>query len=178
MKEKTKHKIIESKDKNNNGWLCLVQFVNETNPGIFTSGDWPAHVTLAGVFSADPEDIRGGIEQIARGVEPFTSTIIGHDSFGYGEKWTDVALVGKSSNLAELHQKLVDELRNGGAEFRQPTFLENEFNPHVSRSRHLGLLALDSTVRFDGLSLVDMAPKGNKSYRQIIWQAALGSRQN
>jgi len=156
---------------------CLVQF---TGPALigdeFTRNDWPEHVTLAGVFKTHTTHVTDGLASIAELTPSFDSRVIGHDTFGYDEERVRVALLEKCGQLIAFHEGLVTSLRGLGVEFKQPTFLGSDYAPHVSETHRIGLRAIGSAVLFNQLSLVDLAPGGDRSNRLIVWQRPMAKR--
>lgn len=153
---------------------CLVQFLDPIDEGdTFGRDGWPHHVTLAGVFKVDPRAIEQQVSDIALRTKPFEARVSGYDMLGWGDERTRVALLEKTNQLMCLSDDLVEILSRHNAKFKQPTPVGDMFNPHISDHGGLGRFALDTCIRFDSLSLVDLAPNDDKTQRQVVWTVPL-----
>lgn len=153
-------------------YYCLVQMHEDLSvEDEFDRESWPHHTTLAGVFSMNSMVALDDIEEITKRALPFDSVVTGYDTFGYNEERVRVALLEKTRQLLALSDNLVDTLHKHGSSFKKPTFLGDAYNPHISDHGGLAGFAIGVIVRFDQLSLVDLAPDGDKAYRRIAWQS-------
>ena len=151
---------------------CLVQFFEPISEDeMFDRNGWPHHTTLAGVFKVSPSKITPQLEEIISQTTPFDVKVAGYDMFGWDNERIRVALLERTSLLMRLHNSIVDVLSENDASLKLPAPLRERFNPHISDHGRLERFAIDTAVRFDRLSLVDLAPHGDNSQRRVVWNA-------
>jgi 2'-5' RNA ligase len=139
----------------------------------FSLRDWPLHITVAPTFSVHA-DLTSVVSAITPSLsaQPVLRVRAGRDE-GFGRSMNRPAtVVDPSVELTDLHARLVAALRQSGAEFDHPDFVDAGYRAHVTKTR------IDSVVEGDVLELrqaaiVDMAPQGDQRLRQVVWTTML-----
>lgn len=149
---------------------AIVQLLETIPVGtIFSSSNWPLHVTIADTFATD-----WTIDQLLRQLsllegtysKPVISTA--KEEAFFGEKGeTRVILLDKTTELAHLHQDVINVLKQGGWAPNDPQFAEDGFLPHVTIQPH-AQLAIDQEVSFTSLSVIDFFPDGDPFVRKVL----------
>jgi 2'-5' RNA ligase len=140
----------------------------------FTLRAWPLHLTVAPTFV-----IEGGLPAALPTVapilvaQPALALRVG-PAEGFGKAMNvPVSLVEPTAELTQLHAGLVTALVAAGARFDDPEFVGAGYRPHITLK---GVAPLQPGV---GLTLqqaavVDMAPAGERRFREVVWTTELG----
>jgi 2'-5' RNA ligase len=143
----------------------LVHFLEQVTEGkAFAREDWTHHISLADTFAIDINtgELIGLISNELKGVSSPTTQVTGFKTFGADK----VAILQNSENLQDLHNKIINLLKNNGAVFNNPEFTRIGFIPHIT----LHGRRIDESTKYnvDTASLVDMFPNSNPQRRKVI----------
>ncbi|MEA5453925.1 2'-5' RNA ligase family protein [Sinomonas sp. JGH33] len=158
------------------GAFVVVSFVEPTPVGTrFSKRAWPLHVTLVRVDMPRAAALAACGRAFSALDGAIRVHVAGDADFGYRGR-VRVSLIEAEPALQELHERVLAEVqeavREGRGHVHSPQHTGAGFRPHVSvqgeRRVHRGdWLALET------VSLVDMAPGGDTSMRDVV--AAWGS---
>lgn len=158
--------------------FCFVQLLDPfPEDNMFSKNQWPHHITLAGVFAlnSDYERIISETQQLTTKTKPFDVKVASYGELGWGEERIRVALLERAALSVQLHEELVNILQTDGAVFKQPSPLGEEFNPHISNHGQLERFAVGAVIQISQVSLVDLAPGGDKTLRKVLCSHELGN---
>ncbi len=147
----------------------IVQFLEEIADGYeYSSSNWPLHTTIADTFAVDwdKDNSLAKLEAWLTKQRAVTTKAANFEFFG-PEKQTKVTLLEINKELLQLHNSVVDLLKNDGAVFNDPQFTGTGFLPHVTVQSHAHLKKGD-LVTFTGLSLIDMFPNSDPYQRKVL----------
>lgn len=147
----------------------------------FSLKDWPLHLTVAPTFviggavadsfGADSAEVLAATAPILA-QQPQLTVLAGIDAgFGHSGKIA-VTLIEPSAELLGLHQRLVDALVAVGAEFDDPEFVGQGYQPHVTVTRS-AKVPRGEVLTLRQAALVDMAPAGDRRLRRVVWVRTL-----
>lgn len=148
---------------------CLVTFLEKVDVGFeYSYTEWPLHTTIADVF-AIPIKNAELITQLAVLFEKqksFTATAAKVEYFG-PEKQVQVTLLDMNKMLIMLHRNVINSLKNSGAVFNDPRYIEEGFRAHATVQPHVRLHTGD-LVDIAVISLVDMYPNKDGYQRKVL----------
>lgn len=132
----------------------IVHFISPIGNGVqFHMSDWPLHVTLADVFAVDRHDstIDSKLTALLSEINIVKTKAMNDGTLGT----TPVVLLEKTAQLQQLHSRLIELLKENGADFNNPEFTNDGFIPHSTIQKN-GRLKVGEYINIDSLSLVDM----------------------
>ncbi|MEZ2390901.1 2'-5' RNA ligase family protein [bacterium RCC_150] len=153
--------------------LILVAFVETVAEGlIFPRSDWPLHITLLR-FDVEPSEDADVAEYLgelvnapAKGALGAALTV-GSDA-GFGHQGSiPVSLIERHPILQGLHEELFDAVARIGGRVATPHYVLDNYRPHISHHDGKRPKPGDAVV-LDNIALVDMAPQGNHTIRQVL----------
>ena len=142
----------------------------------FSLRDWPLHVTVAPTFeiTADLTTVVSVINPVLS-AQPALCVRAGRDE-GFGRSMNRPAtVIDPSVELTDLHIRLVAALRQSGAEFDHPDFVEAGYRAHVTKTRVESVVAGD-VLELRQAAIVDMEPRGDQRLRRVVWTTELRPR--
>ncbi|GAB3570888.1 hypothetical protein GCM10027405_36040 [Arthrobacter alkaliphilus] len=153
--------------------LILVAFVEAVAEGlVFPRSDWPLHITLLrfDVETSDGVDVAARLSGLvtapamgALGAE----LTVGPDA-GFGHQGSiPVSLVEHHPVLQGLHQEVFEAVESIGGRAATPRYIMENYRPHISHHDGKRPKPGDAVV-LDQVALVDMAPEGDHTIRQIL----------
>lgn len=144
----------------------IVHFISPIENDVqFQMSDWPLHITLADVFAVDRHDSTIDSKLTALLSE---ITIVKTKAMNDGTLGTaPVVLLEKTSQLQQLHSRLIELLKENGADFNNPEFTNDGFIPHSTIQKN-SRLNIGEYINIDSLSIVDMLPDGNWQQRKVL----------
>lgn len=154
---------------------CIIQLLEPKEEGAeWRASEWPLHVTIADVFAVDwaGNDLFTRLGDLLAEHQPFTSTAQGDEQFGE-QGQVHVTLLDMNKELITLHRDAVALLKNAGAVFNTPQYIEEGFRAHATVRPHSRLHTGD-TVTFRALAVVDMFPEDDPQKRKILKIIRLG----
>ncbi|MDQ4502462.1 2'-5' RNA ligase family protein [Sinomonas sp. ASV322] len=153
------------------GAFVVVSFVEPTPVGTrFSKRSWPLHVTLVRFDAPRAAALAACGRALSALDGAIRVRVAGEADFGYRGR-VRVSLVEADPVLQELHDGVLAEVqtavREGGGHVHSPQHTGRGFRPHVSvqgtrRVRRGEWLSLET------VSLVDMAPGGDTSVRDVV----------
>lgn len=147
----------------------LVSLLERMNEGTeFAATNWPLHVTLASNFVVDRE-ATGLFEELSALLaerKPIVTTAGDDEHFG-PQKQVHVTLLKMNEELKSLHNDIIFLLKNVGAVFDEPRYLEEGYRAHATVQSHARLHKGDM-VHIDALTIVDMFPHNDISRRKLL----------
>ena len=173
MKDKRAINNFEHSDSPKKYWLgqfVEAQSINER----FHKEAWPLHVTMAGVFTVRAALLTTQLRKCLEAIAPFEVPVTGESEFAVDNRPTSVSLLAPTEPLLSMHNVVVDTLEQYGAEFKKPTFLREQFNPHITKHALFGAAIPGSSITFDQLSLVDLSPQDDSAMRCVVAHFSLG----
>lgn len=134
----------------------------------FPSSNWPLHVTLAGTFAIkwDVEKLIKKLDELPKQFKPISS-VVSHDEYFGPEKEVHVAILDMSKELIKLHYDVVGLLKEAGAKFNNPQYIESGFRAHSTIKPHVRT-NIGDTVLIKNLAVIDMFPGKDPYQRKII----------
>lgn len=135
---------------------------------VFTSHEWPLHVTIADTFAVDMEksDIIRSITKMVKQGHAFH--VKGEKDAYFGrESEVHVVLLANSKLLSGLHNSLIDILDDSQTVFNDPQYTRSGFLPHVTvqKERFLGI---GEDAQITQLALIDMFPNEDPYMRKVL----------
>lgn len=146
----------------------LVTFLEKVDEGFeYPWTNWPLHVTIADVFavplgSAELINWLGGLLE----KQPSATATAAEDAFFGPDKQAHVTLLDMSKELIMLHREAIAALKDAGAVFNDPQYIEDGYRAHAAVQTH-SRLHKDDPVTIAEVSLVDMFP-GNDGYQRKV----------
>lgn len=147
----------------------IVKFLEQVDQGTeFAASSWPLHVTLASNFVVDWEST-GLIEKLSALLAKRDSVeaAVGDDEYFGPQKQVHVTLLEMSEELVSLHNDTITLLKECGAVFDEPQYLEEGYRAHATVQTHPRLHKGD-TVRINELTIVDMFPLSDINRRKVL----------
>lgn len=147
----------------------LVKFLEGVADELEFSVDaWPLHVTLAANFSVDWEntDLHSKLDALLARKAPIKVTA-GHDEYFGPAKQTRVTVLHMTPALVSLHKDIFELLKQAGAIFDEPRYLNEGYRAHATVQAHRRLNE-DDEILIDELTIVDMFPHNDISQRKIL----------
>ena len=146
----------------------IIQLLEDRKEGSeFSSDQWPLHVTIADVFAVNwNNNLLENLSELLAKLKPIMVTA-GHDEYFGPEQQVQVTILNMGKNLPALHCSVIKLLKNAGAEFNEPQYIEKGFRAHATVQLHSRLLE-GELVNFNSLSIVDMFPDNDPYRRRII----------
>jgi 2'-5' RNA ligase len=147
----------------------LVKLLEQLEPGAeFAAKDWPLHITLVSNFAVDRLTTRldQRLENLMNTHNPIPATAGGEALFGADET-VRVTVLEENASLSALHKATVDLLRNLGAQFDEPRYLEAGYRAHATVRPQARLNQAD-TILIDEITLIDMYPRNDISRRKVL----------
>lgn len=145
---------------------CIVHFLEAVEKGAqFSMSAWPLHVTLADVFAV-PIPIAELNKELTQVLSSGTSA----DTVAIKEaelSTTPVVLLERTHSLLSLHDKIIKLLKESGAQFNMPDFVEEGFLPHCT-IQGTQKLPIGSEVNINSAALVDMFPGKDWKQRKVL----------
>ncbi len=153
----------------------LVTFFQPLPDGTeFTVGHWPLHTTLVANFAVDLEatDLVTKLAALFRNAHPLQTLAIYDDNFG-PQGQVPVTRLELTDELARLHKKAVELIRQHGGVFDEPQYLESGYKPHVTVQTN-GRIHQGNLVTINDITLVDMFPNHDIKGRKVMRTFPLG----
>lgn len=164
--------------------LIFVAFVEPVAEGqVFPRTDWPLHITLVRFDAGTPgsagvaEDI-AGLADAPAAASLGAALRVGEDAAFGRNGSVPVSLVEPNPALQDLHERLVQVVKDVGGRILTPHHTLSGYRPHVSHREAKRLHPGDAVV-LDRVALVDMAPGGDHTIRRVLrlWSRDAGSGQ-
>ena len=153
----------------------LVTFLHPIKDGSeFVVGHWPLHMTLVANFALDREatGLEANLADLFAHNQPLETFATHDDHFGPGGQ-VHVTRLQLTPELASLHNQTVALLKNCGAVFDEPRYLESGYKPHVTVQSD-DRITKDDQVAIAAVSLVDMFPNNDLRGRRVLRTFRLG----
>ena len=153
----------------------IIQLFEDIPEGAeFSSNNWPLHSTVVDTFANDWDvaAITKRLTGLLKQSKPFATTATDEAFFGPRQE-TQVMLLKKTPELAELHNAVVDLLEEGNLKLNDPQFARGGFLPHATVQSHAQLNKGDE-VFFTALSIIDMFPHEDPYKRKVLKTIKLG----
>lgn len=144
-------------------------------PGAASSGSRATGRTEAGLMESDPLET-----EVARRMDPVVRAALGAvltagepANFGRNGSIT-VTLIEPNDRLQQLHEGLLDVVESLRGRVATGAYTRSGYRPHVSH-QVAKLLKTGDRLALDRVALVDMAPGGTHSSREVLrlWEATL-----
>jgi hypothetical protein len=140
----------------------------------FTLREWPLHLTVAPTFV-----ITEGLPAVLSAVAPILLPQPGlrlcvgpEEGFGHAGI-VPVSTITPTRELTDLHVALVTALLAVGAQFDDPNFIGDAYRPHVTLKGGAALRP-GAGLTLQQAAVVDMAPAGERRFREVVWTTELG----
>jgi hypothetical protein len=155
---------------------CLITLLEDTKVGYkFTMGNWPLHITFAGVHDADWNNptVFNGLKRILSDHEPFQAKALHIGNLGPNDKPTKVTFIEMNEEVIMLHSELIRFLEKNNARFNKPEFNGDGFIAHSTVQKHQQIKP-DETVAINNIALINMFPDGDGKSREVVNIISLG----
>jgi 2'-5' RNA ligase len=147
----------------------LVTFLEPVEEGTeFTVGHWPLHTTLVSNFVADLEagHLVSKLTELFAQHKALETVALQDEHFG-PQKQVHVTLLQLTPELRALHKAAMRIIKDSGAVFDEPKYLDEGFRPHVTVQQDARVNEGDSVV-ISTVSLVDMFPHNDIRQRKVM----------
>lgn len=129
--------------------------------------EWPLHVTIASVFAVDWNDeLLGKLEALVSSTPAMVVQAVDEGFWGK-EGAYHCAILEKSPDIMEFHNRVYSLLTEYGAIFNEPEFHGDGYSPHSTIQKHFRL-NIGDTAELTSLSIVDMFPNKDHEQRRIL----------
>lgn len=146
----------------------IVHFIHKPSQLEFPASNWPLHITLLGNHNTPTLEYK-----LVKSLDSFVKTcsafeVLVEDEAMFGiQKDILVSKLKINKEILNLHKGLKDVLDINGANYDNPSFIGQGYQPHSTVQKDSRLNA-NQTVLINSFSLVDIAPDGNTSKRKVI----------
>ncbi len=150
---------------------CIIVLLEDVEEGHeFDKGEWPLHITLAGVHTVDwhSKILVSDFSQLSNTVKPFGVRTVDQGNLGPENDPIKVIFIEKSPLLMKLHGQIINFLESNHAIFNNPEWNHEGYIPHSTIQRHSRIQANKKMVIVDNLTLVDMYPNKNNHRRKVV----------
>ncbi len=148
--------------------FVVVSFLESLQEGDrFPKQDWPLHVTIAPPFSLgnfSPE-LDQGLRNLSESQTSFAARVGSEALFGPKQD-VPVNLIS-SDSLTELHGRIVSELEQHHASFRNRNHVETGYHPHVTHQQE-GRLHEGQEITLRTIELVALTSPRDEEAREVI----------
>lgn len=148
---------------------CLVSFIEQAEEGFeYSWTEWPLHITITDVFAIpmDSKKLTNQLVGLLEKQQPVTIKAAEDDYFGQ-EKQVQVTLINMSKELITLHKNVIISLKDAGAVFNDPRYIEDGYKAHVTVQSHSRVNTGDS-ISIKQISLIDMFPNNDGYKRKVL----------
>lgn len=153
----------------------LVSLLEKLDEGTeFPATNWPLHVTLASNFIVDWEstNLFEKLSALLANRQSFEITV-GDDEYFGPQKQVHVTLLNMNSEIRSLHNDVIALLKECGATFDEPQYLEEGFRAHATVQLQARLHKGDA-VNIEELTIIDMFPHNDINKRKILRTIKIG----
>lgn len=142
----------------------------------FAVDEWPLHVTAISNFQTQARrtDLAKALQSACQTVGPVSAAVGGEEWFGQAADIL-VNILVDDLLVRHLHEVLLETLAHGVAfALDVPEYAGAGYRPHVTHTS-LARATAGDRITFRQLALVDMAPRGEGSRREVVWTGDLVS---
>lgn len=149
---------------------CIITLLEDIQIGYeFNKGDWPLHLTLAGVhaFEWNSQKLMDNFALLAKNLKPFTVKSLYQGNLGSDDNPTKVTFIEKSSELMKLHEQIIKFLESNKGVFNNSEWSYEGYIPHSTVQNNSEVLGGDE-LSVNNLAVVDMYPNHDGHRRKVV----------
>lgn len=146
----------------------IVKFLEKVNDSAeFAASNWPLHITLVSNFTVNWDtSLFNKLSTFTDKIKPI-EIVAGEDEYFGIHKNIKVTVLETNTDLMLLHRELISLLKDVGAVFDEPKYIENGYRAHATVQLNNRLQKGDHIV-IDNLTVVDMFPNKDINMRKPL----------